>query len=407
MTLPALFDAEASLLALMIDPSCHKWCRYAVRPEWFSSSTRRDMFLAAMEHHEDGTGFCLVDWAKALSRRSNLPFIECCQAIAEVTEHIAAPLNIGAYAKNLREDYERGKLAAGAAGALDKTRDPASVPLDIAAALRTAADIARERHSDDIALDDALEAEANRERTGVVATGFSGLDRMLDGGLAPGTLTVIGGRTSMGKTAMGLELLRHSVSAGVPTGIVSLEMRPAALWKRLQPFRSDRARVWYPKARVSASEIHGKVRQWSADGLGLVIVDHLQKIKSPEARSLYEGMTATVHELAAVATSCDIPLVLLSQLSRQVTGRSEHWPELSDLKDTGAIEEDADAVILLHRPGYYEQAGDQSEAYAILAKNREGMTGTVRLDWRAGRFYNHGANVPQLPAEIEAAREDF
>jgi replicative DNA helicase len=267
--------------------------------------------------------------------------------------------------------------------------------------------------------DDAL-ARAARRRAGEFAgtpTGLDALDDITDG-LQPGNLVILAARPSIGKTALALRLAYHAAAqAGIGTAMFSLEMSTVDLAERLMilasgvdghAIRTGRAlapeqdRAFYH----AAEQVRNCRNLWITDaamlgpeqvlsqcrrlkrrhGLGLVIVDYLQLMNSPadvpRRASRQEQVSALSRRLKLIAGELGVPVLVLSQLNRQAEGRPDKRPMLSDLRESGAIEQDADVVLLLHRPEFYDPNDRPGEAELIVAKNRNGRTGTIRLAYR-------------------------
>lgn len=253
-----------------------------------------------------------------------------------------------------------------------------------------------------------------------VPTGFIDLDR-LTAGLQPSDLIIVAARPSMGKTMFCLNLARFVAGhERVPVVIFSLEMSREQLALRLlsaeSELQSQRLRngeldekMW---ARLSlalgrlgeapifiddtpgitALEVRAKARQLKAQNdIGLVIIDYLQLMQGRRAENRQQEIADISRSLKALARELDIPVVVLSQLSRAVESRNEKRPMLSDLRESGAIEQDADIVAFLYREDYYNKESDQPDlAELIVAKQRNGPTGTVRLLFKrdVGKFLN-------------------
>ncbi|MCL2604429.1 MAG: replicative DNA helicase [Defluviitaleaceae bacterium] len=245
-----------------------------------------------------------------------------------------------------------------------------------------------------------------------VPTGFVDIDRKL-AGLQPADLILVGSRPSMGKTAFLLSIAQNaSVRGGVPTAIFSLEMSSSQLGNRLlsaeamvdsQRLRTgrlegddwDKVSEAIPSlsaaplyiddtAGISVTEMRAKCRRMKTEKqLGLVIVDYLQLMSSaagsrPESRQL--EISEISRSLKAMAKELSVPVVVAAQLSRAVEARKDRRPMLSDLRESGAIEQDADVVAFLYRDEYYNpETLKRNHAEVIIAKQRNGPTGTVEL----------------------------
>jgi len=243
-----------------------------------------------------------------------------------------------------------------------------------------------------------------------VATGFTELDNMTSG-LQNADLVIVAGRPSMGKTALCLNIARNAaVDHGVPVGFFSLEMSNTQLAMRLlcAESRVDAHKVrtgTLPKsewsrlstnvgklaeapiyiddsAALSVLEIRAKARRLKSEhGVGLLVIDYLQLARGPSSsESRQIEISAISQSLKALAKELDIPVVALSQLSRAVESRGgDRRPILSDLRESGAIEQDADVVMFIYRPEVYGPVEESGIAEIIISKQRNGPTGTVEL----------------------------
>lgn len=246
-----------------------------------------------------------------------------------------------------------------------------------------------------------------------ISTGFRDLDYKT-AGLQPSDLILIAARPSMGKTAFVLNLAEYiTTKEKVPTAIFSLEMSKEQLMKRLLSMNSkvDSQRIrtgnledeeWVKLADsviklgnsslviddtpgISVSELRSKCRKLSMEqGLGLVIIDYLQLMSGGKrAESRQQEISEISRSLKALAREINAPVIALSQLSRAVEKRDDKRPMLSDLRESGAIEQDADVVMFIYRDEYYnkEDTKEPGVAEIIIGKQRNGPTGSVKLAW--------------------------
>ena len=257
------------------------------------------------------------------------------------------------------------------------------------------------------------EASKMKGRVTGIATGFTELDYKLTG-LHPAELILVAARPAMGKTAFALSLaLNAAVKGGGTVMIFSLEMAKEQLSQRLlsmeskvemQKLKTGRLerRDWDDlnvalddlsradividdTAGISIMEMKSKCRRLKAERkLDLIVIDYLQ-LMNPEGRSLdsrTQEISVISRNLKLLARELDCPVLVLSQLSRNPEQRTDHRPMLSDLRDSGSIEQDADIVIFLYRDEYYHDDTDApGECEVIIAKQRSGPTGTVRVAW--------------------------
>jgi len=243
-------------------------------------------------------------------------------------------------------------------------------------------------------------------------SGFAGLDELL-GGFQHSDLIIVGGRPSMGKTALCLNIAQHAaITAKIPTAIFSLEMSKEQLAIRMlcSEARVDSARLRsgflsesdWPKltmaagalsdapifiddsAAISVLELRAKARRLKADrGLGLVIVDYLQLMRGRSGVERREQEISEIsRSLKALAKELNIPVIAISQLSRKAEDRPGRRPQLSDLRESGAIEQDADVIIFIYRDEVYNPDSDQKgTAEVIIGKQRNGPTGKADLSF--------------------------
>ncbi len=254
-----------------------------------------------------------------------------------------------------------------------------------------------------------------------IPTGFIDLDTRT-AGLQPSDLILLAARPSMGKTAIVLNIAQHiAINQGLATAIFSLEMSKEQLVNR---FLSAESRIDAQLIRngnlspeewtrlvegagvigeskliiddtpgITINELRSKCRKYKLDhDLKIVIIDYLQLMSgNGKTESRQQEISEISRALKALARELNVPIIALSQLSRQVEQRPDHRPMLSDLRESGAIEQDADVVMFLYRDEYYNKdSPDKGTAELIVAKQRNGPTGTVRLAWIAEntRFAN-------------------
>lgn len=263
-------------------------------------------------------------------------------------------------------------------------------------------------------------ARKSRDADTGILTGFISLDRIL-GGIKKGHLSVLAASTSVGKSAFALNLALNIIKRQVPVAIISLEMDAQEImdriiinesevngWRYSQGETSDEEDLkiaealdhLYPlplsisdERGLSTSQVRARLRKFRAqtEGLGLAIIDYLQLLQLPHEGYSFQNMARAVGEnvlqLRNMASELEIPILLLSQISRSFTSRTDKRPVLSDLRDSGNIEEIADSVLFLYRHahtsvGAREEAreeGRERDTEVIVAKNRTGMTGNTTL----------------------------
>lgn len=264
------------------------------------------------------------------------------------------------------------------------------------------------------ALDRIQAAAKNRGNVTGVPTGFTDLDNYLSG-LQPSDFILVAARPSMGKTAFVLNVAENvAIKQGITTAIFSLEMSNVQLVNRMLSLESTVDADKLRKGRldssdwgklvegadsiaksnliiddtpgISISELRSKCRKYKMENdLGLVIIDYLQLMSgngSSRSESRQQEISDISRSLKALARELEVPVVTLSQLSRAVEQRPDHRPMLSDLRESGAIEQDADVVMFLYRDDYYNKDTEiKGVAEIIIAKQRNGPIGTVKMAW--------------------------
>ena len=263
-------------------------------------------------------------------------------------------------------------------------------------------------------LDAIEEAASSAGRVTGIATGFTDLDYKLSG-LHPSELIIVAARPAMGKTAFVLNIAqRAAVRDHVPTAIFSLEMSKEQLVNRLfslesqvdaQSLRTGNMKdsdwekliegagiigqsklIIDDTPGISISELRSKCRKYKLEhGLDIIIIDYLQLMTGSVGRSSesrQQEVSDISRQLKGLARELNVPVVSLSQLSRAVESRPDKRPMLSDLRESGAIEQDADVVMFIYRDEYYNKDSEfKKQAEIIIAKQRNGPVGTVNLAW--------------------------
>ena len=272
----------------------------------------------------------------------------------------------------------------------------------------------------DVVMEAINRIEAASKQSGSVTgipTGFTDLDYRT-AGLQPSDMILVAARPSMGKTAFALNLAAHAAcKKHITTEIFSLEMSKVQLMNRFLAMESgvsaqnmrtgnlsdgeweklvegaailgDSGLVIDDTPGISISDMRSKCRKIKLehDNLGLIIIDYIQLMTSnSRSESRQQEVSEISRSLKALARELNVPVIALSQLSRAVEQRPDHRPMLSDLRESGAIEQDADVVMFLYRDEYYKKDTDKpGVAEVIIAKQRNGPTGTVELAWIGDR----------------------
>lgn len=437
---PHLVEAEQQLLgALLLSDSFLDDCRAAGGEKLFYDPVHAEIFEQINARDKTGqlvSPVALKPWAQAHSGIQELGgpgYLARLAGASVSTSQALTYVEILADLKSKREmlqafrgaeqDIFEGQMRASEIASRIEgkmiAQDPVSSRKPVSAML-AATDALRDAHSAYMGYDG-----------GAIKTGFDCIDRLV-GGLYPSELTVLGGRPSMGKTALALSIALNVARAGKPVTFCSFEMSPKAMMTRAMSEASARHgdatnyfNIRTGKYRESQGEaikaatsevaklpiqfLTSEYREVSSflagvkqahrvmGGLGLVVVDYVQLLTSP-ARSRYEQITDISLGLKSAAMQLEVPVLALSQLSRAVEQRDDKRPVLSDLRESGQIEQDADAVMFCYRHEYYlermePQSGTEkheiwqqamNDAHRkidiLIPKNRHGAVGTARMN---------------------------
>jgi len=373
--------------------------------------------------------------------------------LAELTNEIATGVNAEHYAKVVRDKSALRSLIQSATGVIIDAYEAPEASEIIDRTLAELFEIHSRGHVGGFqSMDTVLNMthayldkfhESSGELTGV-GSGFPELD-VYTSGFQPGDLVVIGARPSMGKTAFSLDLaLNACLMHKVPVAFFSLEMASMAIAMRLL---ASHARINLHKLRsgklsdrdwgklsgatgelsesklfiddtgtLGLMEIRARARQLKQQhDIGLIFIDYLQLMKPPKANSREQEIAQISRGLKGLARELNIPVIALSQLSRAVEQRGgDKRPQLADLRDSGAIEQDADVVMFIYREKQYRDASDEdgepvdNTAEIIIRKQRNGPTGTVKLTFISefAKFESQADSAAIATAEVYGAEYD-
>jgi replicative DNA helicase len=435
---PHDLDAERSVLsALLLDPRAFHDVSLELRADDYYHPAHQTVYRAMLAIHEEGRPVDLITLSEQLNARKQLDQVGGTVFLAELADFAATAANVTHHARIVRDKSVKRRLAAVAteivesafedAGSADELLDFAeSKVFDVSKAQSRST--FQSLHAEMPGTFDYVEAIMNRggELTGI-PTGFRDLDQMT-GGLQAGELVVIAARPSMGKTAFALNIARNAaVDHGKKVAVFSLEMTTRSLiirllsseaaidfsslrkgflpmtdYRRLQTAadKLTHAEIWIDDSgSLDILEIKAKSRRLHAEhGLDLVVLDYLQlahaegrgrERKDLEVAEISKGLKALAKEL-------EMPVIALSQLNRGPEQRDpdKRRPMMGDLRESGAIEQDADVIAFIYRDIVYNKdTEDPRMAEIIIEKQRNGPTGTVKLDFegRFARFSNRTA----------------
>ena len=429
-------EAEKSVLgSMLLSESAVEAACMSLKSEDFYLSAHRDIFETMFRLNADGQAVDTVTVTDALDRAGKLERVGSVVYITELSLFTPGTSNVSVYIRIVEERSVMRKLAS--AGA-DIHRDALSGndPLEklLDDAERRIFDISMSKSQDSLMhIEGAVAASFERmseliklkgQVTGV-PTGFIELDKLTNG-LQKGDLIIIAGRPSMGKTAFALNIAEHAaVDEGRIVCIFSLEMPSEQLATRMLCSRAkvDMQRInsgtvsdeellrvveALPELKdanifiddtgaTGVSDIRSKCRrQKTKHGLDLVVIDYLQLMQtSGKTNSPVSEIAEITRSLKILARELSVPIVLLSQRSRVPDHREDKRPLMSDLRESGAIEQDADVIMLLYREAAYTKGADNT-AEVIVAKHRNGPTDTVELAWiqNLAMFENFAEHAP-------------
>jgi replicative DNA helicase len=446
---PHSLEAEAAVLgSILLDNTALDRIAESVSAEDFYRDAHRKIFRAASELSQRSEPIDLLTLTEALKTRGELAEVGGAAYVSELADRALSAANIQYHARIIREKAILRGLIATAAEIVSRGYEAREeVPRFVDEAEQAIYQIAEKKtrgaftRVGDMITETFRHIEQLYERkemvTGV-ATGFTDLDRMT-AGLQPSDLIIVAGRPSMGKTSFCLNIAEHvAIETGTGVAVFSLEMSKEQLVLRML---CSQARVDLSKVRtgflaqkdfprlaeaagrihdapiyvddtpaLSALELRAKARRLKRDKeakLGLIIVDYLQLMRGAGGRdeSREQEISQISGSLKALAKELRLPVIALSQLNRQVEGRNPPKPRMADLRESGAIEQDADVIAFIYRDEVYNpQSRDQGVAEIIVAKQRNGPIGDLRLAFRSEytRFENFEEALPDLPADAQA-----
>lgn len=418
-------EAEKSVLgAAMLSKEALLDVSEEVKAEDFYNESHREIFDAIMNLYRENTAVDMLTVCEELNKRKSLDMVGGRAYIAMLTSDVPSTANAGEYAKIVAEKAMLRQLIAASEEIAAKGYDDklaAAELLDYAEG--DIFRIAQKRQRSDYAkIQDVLMKnlklidEAEKNKGGVIGlpTGFKTLDEKTSG-LQPSDLIIVAARPGMGKTAFALNIAQQSaVKAGASVLIFSLEMSQEQLGQRLIAMQArveseklkrgglelkdwDRINVALNELNgtkividdtpgISVMEMRNKCRRLKAEqGLDLIVVDYLQLMTfDGRADNRQQEISALSRHLKLLAREMECPVIVLSQLSRAPELRQDKRPMLSDLRESGSIEQDADIVMFLYRDDYYNEATEKPGVCEVnIAKHRSGPTDRIELTWVA------------------------
>ncbi|MEG2289692.1 MAG: replicative DNA helicase [Clostridium sp.] len=428
MELPKTLQGEQAILGGMICyPRIIDEVIELIKPEELYYESHKKIYREICRIYEDGITVDIPTIAEALNNTGKLMETGGITYLTKLYESSTAADNIKYHCANIRDRAIKRKLIMMCNEILKNSQDNSILGADIISKMGDELYKIVEDRGRMFTLEECLNSSIdgiekryiNKGTVVGATTGMKSLDKVT-GGLKKGNFNIIAGRPSMGKTALGLNIASKAAIEN-RVAIFSFEMSKEELADRLlsddgdipmqkiksgklndEEFEtlmnaaarlSSRYAFIYDGGALTVGEIRARVmKEKLKGGLDVVVIDYLQLIKGDKDAngSRYNEVTKISRELKNLARELDICVVALAQLNRASEGRGDKRPTISDLRDSGSIEQDADIVMLLHRQDYYDyDCKEKGVCDVIVGKNRNGITGTLKLKWKpeVQRFY--------------------
>ena len=423
---PQSIAAEAAVLgSILIDPPCFAEAAELLCVEAFAYYENRAIYeaLLRISNRGDGKSIDAVLLRDELVTMGKMEEVGI-EHLVKIMDSVPSSANVMYYAEIVREKYLLRRLISACGDICERAYDQCDTVeelIDMAEASIFA--IGRQSHASSVQqlselLPLAYDAIEMRDPNGLpgLSTGFYQLDEVTCG-LQKGDVIVIAARPSIGKTSLALNIIEHLLlNEDVPVALFSLEMGGVQLAERLmcsvsglenQKVMRNRLdeedyaglvesigrlgtkRLWIEESSVlTPLSIRSRARRLkAAHDIQCIVIDYLQLISTQgRHENRQQEITRISRSIKSLAKELDVPVILLSQLNRAPAGRSNFMPRLTDLRESGSIEQDADVVLLLHREDYYHKGQadycNTNVADVIIAKQRNGPTGAIKLTFR-------------------------
>ena len=430
ISMPQNIEAEQSIIgSMLIDKSAITAVVEALKIEDFYRDNHKIIFKAIRELYRKDIPVDMITLIEHLRATGQLDEAGGISYITEISASIVSTANLNSYIKIVEDKSILRRLIKSATEIIEtsysKQNDVESV-IDLAE--KSVFNISEEKNNSDfesmsVVLERGFqEIERifnNKGETTGVASGFRELDEKTSG-FQSGDMVLIAARPSMGKTTFALNLAQHAaLREGKSVAIFSLEMSKEQLAYKLLCAEANvdmlklrtgdlsekdwesivkasgplaDAKIFIDDtAGISIMEMRSKCRRLKMEqGIDMILIDYLQLMSGSGGESRQQEVAEISRSIKAIAKEMKCPVIALSQLSRAPEQRSDHRPMLSDLRESGSIEQDADLVMFLYRDEYYnKETEDQNIAECIIAKQRNGPVGTVKLAW-LGQYSKFG-----------------
>jgi replicative DNA helicase len=443
--LPANVDAERFVLgSILLNQDNYFQVAGAIEPEDFSLEKHRRIFARMKDLYDRGEKIDRVTLANELMKQGQIESVDGFSYLVSLDEGLPALSNLDSYIRIVKDKATLRKLIFSAQKVIDRCLIGEEEPDEILAGaeeslLKLGEARSGERLESPATVIGKFPGGVNAfldpsQRVSGLSTGFAKFDEMT-GGLHGGELLILAARPSMGKTALALNIAQHVAThpqMRKPVAVFSLEMSSASLLTRLlcsaarvdqHKFRAgylnadERRKLQVALADLTESplflddtagvhlmDIHSKLRRMQAEhGLSLVVIDYLQLMSNRgRSENRNQEVSAISRGLKLMAKDLNVPFLVLSQLSRASETRiGDHKPQLSDLRDSGSIEQDADLVAFIFREEVYKRDREDLRGLAdlMIAKQRNGPIGNVPLRFlgQFTRFENRAEDLPEEP----------
>ncbi len=428
--MPQSIDAEEAILgAILVSPSCMNRVVEHLKPESFYKPAHRYVYEAMLNLYNSEAKFDIVSVSDALNITQKLELVGGRAFINDLSYKTVTTTNVEYYAKIVQEKAIKRSLINAGSEIINSGYDLNPIEESLDNAEKLIFEIASQKASSallpikDLVYDSYAKLEDRAKNKGQltgVASGFYDLDNIYTNGFQKSDLIIIAARPAMGKTSFALNIAQNvALRENGAVAIFSLEMSRDQLTQRLLGAEAevDAGRIktgdlnskdWEKLAvamdKFSQSKIYiddtagctitdlrAKCRRlaMTEKNRALIVIDYLQLIEGTGREDRMQQISSISRGLKILAKELNVPIIALSQLSRAVEGRNDKRPLLSDLRESGSIEQDADIVMFIYREDYYKTSGDEEEmnqkalskgeSEIIVAKNRNGPVGSVKL----------------------------
>ena len=427
--MPQNIDAEEAILgAILVSPVCMNKIVEHLRPESFYKPAHRYVYEAMLQLYNGSDKIDIVSVSDVLNINQKLELVGGRAFINDLSYKTITTTNVEYYARIVQEKAIKRSLINAGSEIISTGYDLNPIEESLETAEKLIYDIASQKNSQalspikDLVYDTYAKIEERYQNKGQLTgtpTAFYDLDTMTNG-LQKSDLIILAARPAMGKTSFALNIAQNvALRANIPVAIFSLEMSKEQLVQRLLCSEAEvdtqrlktgnmQAKDWeklavamdaFSQAPIyiddtagcTITDLRAKCRRlaMAEKNLGLIVIDYLQLIEGSGREDRMQQISSISRGLKILAKELNVPIISLSQLSRAVESRTDKRPMLSDLRESGSIEQDADIVMFIYRDEYYknaeseeeeaEKAANKGEAEIIIAKHRNGPVGTVKL----------------------------